>query len=402
MSREALDRVRLQQALVLAQEAIGRSEPNPRVGCVIGTEDGRVLGLGSTQRAGGRHAEAAAIQAAAGAGHTLIGATAWVTLEPCAHQGRTPPCCDALIAQGLARVVVAVQDPFPAVCGQGIARLRAAGIQVDAAPPDLAAAAWELNVGFFSRVLRQRPWVRLKVATTLDGRTSLENGVSQWITGEAARADGHDWRRRASAVLTGIGTVLADDPRLDVRLVPSSWQPMRVVVDSRLRLPTGARLLSAPGKVLVVSVGADQQRMAALQARGVDVLDTPRRSTHDGQASVDLARLLTALAARGVNELHVEAGPKLNAGLLAAGLVDELLLYVAPSVIGPGQGIVAWPALHTLGNRLHWSFKSVAQIGDDLRLVLEPRDATFTHLLTGLAVSAGFTCPAPLDSGGSV
>jgi len=401
VSREALDRLRLQQALDLAHDAIGVSEPNPRVGCVIGTEDGRVFGVGSTQQAGGPHAEAVALRAAANAGHALRGATAWVTLEPCAHYGRTPPCCDALVAEGLARVVVAVADPFPGVCGEGIARLRAAGIQVDAAPDDLAAAAWDLNVGFFSRMLRQRPWVRLKVATTLDGRTGLENGLSQWITGADARSDGHAWRRRASAVLTGIGTVLADDPQLDVRLVPSNWQPTRVVVDSGLRMPDSARLLSRPGQVLVVAAGADGERRAALQGRGVEVLNLPIRTAAGGRPAVDLCALLATLAARGVNELHVEAGPRLNASLLMANLVDELLVYVAASLVGPGQGMVAWPPLQTLASRSQWVFKSATPVGDDLRLILRPRDAAFGLFSARLTVSENFTRPRPPESGES-
>jgi diaminohydroxyphosphoribosylaminopyrimidine deaminase/5-amino-6-(5-phosphoribosylamino)uracil reductase len=217
------------------------------VGCVLGRADGSVLGRGATQQAGGPHAEVMALRDAAAAGHSVQGATAWVTLEPCAHHGRTPPCCDALIAAGLARVVVAIGDPFAQVAGAGLARLRAAGIEVVMADADIAQAAREINIGFFSRIERGRPWVRMKIAASLDGRTALPNGVSQWITGEPARTDGHAWRRRAAAVLTGIGTVLEDDPRLDVRLVPTPAQPLRVVVDSRLETPPAARLLQPPG-----------------------------------------------------------------------------------------------------------------------------------------------------------
>ncbi|MDE2454156.1 MAG: bifunctional diaminohydroxyphosphoribosylaminopyrimidine deaminase/5-amino-6-(5-phosphoribosylamino)uracil reductase RibD, partial [Burkholderiales bacterium] len=253
----SLDRERLVRALALAETSFGLCEPNPRVGCVIGRADGSVLGSGATQRAGEAHAEIVALRAAAAAGHDVRGATAWVTLEPCAHHGRTPPCCDALIAAGIARVVVAVADPFPAVDGRGIERLRAAGIEVAMADADLAAAAREVNIGFFSRMRRGRPWVRLKIAASLDGRTALANGVSQWITGPAARADGHAWRRRAGAVLSGIGTVLEDDPRLDVRLVPTALQPLRVVVDSRWQTPPAARVLAPPGAVLVVGAGPD-------------------------------------------------------------------------------------------------------------------------------------------------
>ena len=247
-----LDQQRLRDALALAESVFGLTEPNPRVGCVVGHADGTVLGRGATQQPGGPHAEVMALRDAAAAGHTVEGATAWVTLEPCAHHGRTPPCCDALIAARVARVVVAAGDPFPQVNGQGIARLRAAGIRVDLADGELAQAAHDINVGFFSRVQRGRPWVRLKVAASLDGTTALHNGASQWITSEAARRDGHAWRKRASAVLTGIGTALADDPRLDVRLVDTPRQPLRVVLDSQFRLPPTARLLAPPGQVLVV------------------------------------------------------------------------------------------------------------------------------------------------------
>ena len=261
-----LDQHRLLEALDLAASAIGTTEPNPRVGCVIGTADGQLLSRGATQQAGGPHAEVMALRDAAAQGCDVRGATAWVTLEPCAHHGSTPPCCDALIAAGVARVVVALQDPFAQVAGTGLERMRAAGVQVDMADADIAEAAWNLNIGFFSRLLRQRPWVRLKVAASLDGRTALDNGQSQWITGAAARADGHAWRKRASAVLTGIGTVLADDPRLDVRLVPSTWQPLRVVVDSTLRTPPGARLLAPPGQVLIATALASP--VTKLQAIG--------------------------------------------------------------------------------------------------------------------------------------
>ena len=240
----------MREALALAHQAIGLTDPNPRVGCVLATDDGRVIGRGHTQQAGGPHAEVMALRDAQTRGESVQGATAVVTLEPCAHHGRTPPCCDALIAAGIGRVVMAMRDPFPQVAGQGVARLRAAGIEVIelAADSDAAQAAYALNIGFFSRIERGRPWVRLKAATTLDGRTALDNGVSQWITGEAARRDGHAWRRRAGAVLTGVGTVLDDNPRLDVRLVDTARQPLRVVVDSRLDMPLHARILEHPAR----------------------------------------------------------------------------------------------------------------------------------------------------------
>jgi diaminohydroxyphosphoribosylaminopyrimidine deaminase/5-amino-6-(5-phosphoribosylamino)uracil reductase len=371
MTAGALDALRMQEALDLAASAIGVSDPNPRVGCVIGLPDGRVLGSGATQQAGGPHAEIMALRAALAAGHGVRGATAWVTLEPCAHHGRTPPCCDALIDAGIARVVVAMADPFPQVNGAGIERLRAAGIEVAMAEGEIAAEARELNIGFLSRVLRGRPWVRMKIAASLDGRTALTNGSSQWITGDAARADGHAWRRRASAVLTGIGTVLEDDPRLDVRAVPTSLQPARVVVDSGLRTPPAARLLAPPGAVLIVAASADDPgsnaRRSALEAQGAEVIVQPGPG-----GKVDLAALLGTLAARGVNELHVEAGHKLNASLLRDGLVDELLVYLAPKLIGLGREMAAFGPLTSLTDALQFRFLDIAIVGDDLRLRARP------------------------------
>jgi len=371
-SLSPLDRSRLAEALALAETGFGVTEPNPRVGCVIGHADGRVLGRGATQVAGGPHAEVVALREAQAAGHDVAGATAWVTLEPCAHFGRTPPCCDALIAARIGRVVVAVDDPFPQVAGQGLARLRAAGVEVvlaaEAGATDLAEAAREVNIGFFSRFTRGRPWVRLKVAASLDGRTALADGRSQWITGEAARADGHAWRRRASAVLTGIGTVLEDDPRLDVRAVPTRLQPVRVVVDSRLQTPPAAKLLAPPGRgVWIFAAADDAARRAALEAAGAEVLQQPGPG-----GKVDLAAMLGTLAPRGVNELHVEAGHKLGGSLLREGLVDELLVYLAPKLIGPGREFAVLPALAQLDDAMAWRFVDVAPVGDDLRLRLRP------------------------------
>ena len=365
-----LDKTRLAQALALAETAISVTEPNPRVGSVIGAADGSWFVGGATQQAGGAHAEVMALRAAAAAGQDVRGATAWVSLEPCAHHGRTPPCCDALIAAGIGRVVAALADPFPQVNGQGLARLRAAGVEVLLAEADgeAAEAARDINIGFFSRVQRGRPWVRMKVAASLDGRTALDNGVSQWITGEAARADGHAWRRRASAVLTGIGTVLADDPRLDVRAIPTVMQPLRIVLDSRLQTPPTARLLAPPGRgVWIYAAQAPAERRAALEAAGAEV-----HLLGDAENRIDLPALLTDLAQRGVNELHVEAGPRLNGALLAAGLVDELLLYVAPKLVGPGRPLAALPPLEALDTATQFRFLDVQPVGDDLRLRLRP------------------------------
>jgi diaminohydroxyphosphoribosylaminopyrimidine deaminase/5-amino-6-(5-phosphoribosylamino)uracil reductase len=358
------DLSRLREALSLAESAIGRSEPNPRVGCLLVDAQGRTLGRGATQQAGGAHAEVEALRDAQRAGHDLRGATAYVSLEPCAHHGRTPPCCDALIAAQLGRVVVATRDPNPLVAGQGLARLRAAGIAVDPAGGPIAREARELNIGFFSRMLRKRPWVRMKIAASLDGRTALDNGASQWITGEAARADGHRWRKRASAVLTGIGTVLEDDPRLDVRLVPTPRQPLRVIVDSRLQTPAAARILDAPGEVLVYTATADAPQAPSLRARAAELVPM---AAPDGK--VDLAAMLADLARRGVNELHVEAGHKLNASLLREGLVDELLVYLAPKLLGIGREMAAFGPLSSLSQALAFEFTQVERIGDDLRVL---------------------------------
>jgi diaminohydroxyphosphoribosylaminopyrimidine deaminase / 5-amino-6-(5-phosphoribosylamino)uracil reductase len=361
------DHAGLAEALALAQQAMGLSEPNPRVGCVIADSDGRVLGTGFTQQAGGAHAETAALAAAHDAGHDVRGATAWVSLEPCAHHGRTPPCCDALIAAGIARVVVAVEDPNPLVAGQGVARLRAAGVVVEQAEGDLARQARELNIGFFSRMQRGRPWVRLKIAASLDGRTALNNGASQWITGTAARTDGHGWRKRASAVLTGIGTVLEDNPRLDVRLVPAQRQPVRVIVDSRLQTPADANVLNVPGEVLLYSAVPHVQREQVLRDRGAVLCHLP-----NGAGKVDLAAMLADLAQRGVNELHVEAGHGLNASLLRANLVDELLVYLAPKLLGLGRDMASFGPLQSLAEAFAFEFTQIDRIGEDLRILARP------------------------------
>ncbi len=358
------------QALALAEQAIALSEPNPRVGCLIVSADGQVIGRGHTQQAGGPHAEVMALRDAAGQGHSVRGATAVVSLEPCAHHGRTPPCCDALAEAGIARVVMAVEDPNPLVAGQGAARLRATGIEVttQGVSPQTVDAARELNIGFFSRMERRRPWVRMKIAASLDGRTALPNGVSQWITGEAARTDGHAWRRRAGAVLTGVGTVVEDNPRLDVRLVPTPRQPLRVVVDSRLDAPLGARLFEAPGSVLVYAAHPTTERLAAFADRGIDVARVPGAND-----KVDLAAMLADLAARGINELHVEAGHKLNGSFVRERLVDEFLIYLAPKLLGAGRDLAAFGPLTDLSEAVELRFHQVDRIGDDLRVLARPK-----------------------------
>lgn len=367
LSPDALDRERLIQALNLARTSFGLTEPNPRVGCVLGYGDGRVLGQGATQQAGAAHAEMMALRDAQAAGHGTQGCTAWVTLEPCAHFGRTPPCCDALIAAGIARCVIAIGDPNPQVAGRGMERMRAAGIEVVVldAEDALAREAHEINIGFFSRQQRARPWVRAKVASSVDGRVALPDGRSKWITGEAARADGHRWRLRASAVLTGIGTVLADNPRLDVRAVPAPSQPLRVVLDRQLRLPSDAALLRPPGNVLVVAGGPSPQGAARLRAVGAEVWD-------DGGAG--LPALLARLADRGVNEIHLEAGPTLTGAFAAEDLIDEWLLYVAPVLLGPGRPMAELAALEGLGVAQRYRWLEAIPLGDDLRLRLRRRD----------------------------
>ena len=360
----------MRQALALAEQAIGLSEPNPRVGCVITTPEGRVIGQGHTQQAGGPHAEVMALRDAQANGESVQGATAYVTLEPCAHQGRTPPCCDALIQAGLQRVVVAIKDPNPLVAGQGMVRMQAAGIQVDELPPGpLADLAHEINIGFFSRMQRGRPWVRLKAAISLDGRIALSNGQSQWITGAAARTDGHAWRKRASAILTGIGTVLADDPRLDVRLVPTALQPLRVVLDSRLQTPATAQLLKPPGKVLLYASQTSAEPLQTLASLGVEI-STVAQAT--GNSSIDLGTVLADMGQRGVNELHVEAGQRLNGAFMREGWVDEYLIYMAPLLLGMGRDLSDLGPFDHLQQGTRLQFHSVTPLGDDLRIMARP------------------------------
>jgi diaminohydroxyphosphoribosylaminopyrimidine deaminase/5-amino-6-(5-phosphoribosylamino)uracil reductase len=355
----------MQRALALAEGAIGLSEPNPRVGCVLVDSTGRWIGEGHTQAAGSAHAEVMALRDARSRGLDPRGATAYVTLEPCSHHGRTPPCCDALVAAGVGRVVIAAGDPNPRVNGQGVARLRAAGIAVEAAGDVAAEATRELNIGFFSRMQRGRPWVRMKIAASLDGRTALDNGISQWITGDAARHDGHAWRRRAAVLLTGSGTVLADDPRLDVRGHAIAHQPLRVVADSTLATPPGARLFEAAAPLLFATASPDPARVAALRERGAEVLACP-----GAEGRVDLQALLLELARREANEVHVEAGARLNAALLQAGWVDELLVYQAPLLLGAGRGMARLGPLATLAEAQRFTFHRVDRVGSDLRLLL--------------------------------
>lgn len=354
----------MRKALALARQAQWICPPNPAVGCVIVLNDGQVVGA-HTQATGQAHAEAQALQILAARGLTARGATVYVTLEPCAHHGRTPPCADALVQAGVARVVVAIQDPNPLVAGRGIERLRAAGIPVELGL--LAEEAREVNLGFFSRMQRGRPWVRLKVAASLDGRTALDDGRSQWITSAAARADGHAWRARAGAVLTGIGTVLEDDPRLDVREVDTPRQPLRVIVDSRLETPPSARILPPPGSVLIYHAQDHPARCAALAAAGAELVCRPGAG-----GKVDLGAMLADLAQRGINELHVEAGHKLNGSFVREDRVDEYLVYLAPKLIGQGREMMRFGPIERLDDAPALEFLEVQQVGPDLRLRARP------------------------------
>jgi len=351
------DNAYMASAIALAERGLYTTTPNPRVGCVI-VAGGSVIGEGWHERAGLPHAEANALADVAARGRSPRGATMYVTLEPCNHVGRTPPCADAVIAAGIGRVVVAMADPNPAAAA-GAARLRAAGIAVDMGL--LGDQARELNVGFVSRMTRGRPWVRMKVASSLDGRTALSTGESKWITGEAARADGHHWRARACAILTGHGTIHHDDPQLTVRAIATSRQPRRIVIDRHAETDPSARVL-ADDNVLMVTAGA---RNPAWRP-GVDHLALP-----DANGRIDLDALMDALGERVINELHVEAGGKLNGALLGAGLVDEVLLYIAPCLIGdPARGIAEFPsALAHLSDRIDLAVREVVRIGEDLRVV---------------------------------
>lgn len=358
----AVDHIHMSHALRLAERGLHTTMPNPRVGCVI-AKDGTVAGEGWHERAGEPHAE---IHALRQAGEQARGATVYVTLEPCSHHGRTPPCAEALVAAGVARVVAAMRDPNPRVAGNGLELLRSKGIEV--ATGLMAVQARELNIGFILRMERGRPWVRSKIAASLDGRTALENGVSQWITGAAARRDVQRWRARSCAILTGVGTVLADDPQLTVRDVDTGRQPLRVVVDSRLRTPPSARIAQG-GSTLLVAAMEDAAKADTLRAAGAEVLALPGV---DGR--VDLPALFEELARREINEILVEAGTGLNGPLLQAGLIDELLLYYAPTLLGDAaHGMFALQPLREMSQRVELDILELDRIGQDIRLRARPR-----------------------------
>jgi len=361
MSFTAVDHGMMARALQLAERGLWTTTPNPRVGCVL-VRDGEIVGEGWHERAGEAHAE---IHALRQAGEKALGATAYVTLEPCSHHGRTPPCAEALIAAGVVRVVAAMADPNPLVAGRGFAILQAAGIEV--AVGLLESEARELNIGFVSRMTRGRPWLRLKVAASLDGKTALNNGISQWITGQDARRDGHAWRARACAILTGIGTVRDDDPQLSVRDVETTRQPLRVVVDSKFETPLAARILQG-GPVLVAGAVEQPEKVAALRAAGAEVVILPNAA-----GKVELRDLLEELGRRGINEVHAEAGFKLNGSLMREGLVDELLLYLAPCLIGhEASGLFNLPELTTLDGKRRLQIRDLRQVGADIRVLARP------------------------------
>ncbi len=360
----AVDSIWMARALRLAEHGLYGTSPNPRVACVV-VKDGKRAGDGWHRRAGEPHAEVYALREA---GELARGATAYVTLEPCCHTGRTPPCSDALIAAGVARVVVAMTDPNPQVAGKGIAKLRAAGIDVECGL--MEAAAVELNAGFVSRMTRGLPFVRSKIGMSLDGRTALANGASQWITRPEARLDVQHWRARSCAVLTGINTILSDDAQLNVRELETGRQPLRVVLDSNLRMPLTARILSAftsqagRGEVLIYSALNDAQKIARLQDAGATVVILP-----DGFGQIDLQAMLRDLARRGCNEILLEAGAVLNGAMLRAGLVDQLLLYIAPKLLGDmARGMAALGELTSLDQGIAMQWQDVRQIGGDLRI----------------------------------
>ena len=354
----AADHEFMGQALALAGRGLYTSTPNPRVGCVV-VREGAVVGTGWHEKAGLEHAEVLALKAA---GERARGATLYLNLEPCSHHGRTPPCVDAVIAAGIRRMVAAVQDPNPKVAGSGFAKLRAAGIAVEQGLREEEAR--ELNVGFFARMRRGRPWVRMKIAASLDGRTALANGKSQWITGEAARADGHRWRARACAVLAGFGTVRDDDPQLNVRGIDTPRQPLKIVVDSKFETSPGARLLK-DGKTLVVGAVNDLKKITALHAMGAETVVIPNE-----RGKVELFKLMQELARRELNEIHVEAGTRLNGSLLQAGVVDELLVYLAPSLIGDsGRGMFSLPELTELSQAAPLKIREIERLGTDLRIL---------------------------------
>ena len=347
-------------ALEWAAKGLFNTTPNPRVGCIL-VKDGRIIGCGHTQPAGQDHAEVQALNDARAKGNDIKGATAYVTLEPCSHFGKTPPCTDALIEAGIARAVIAIEDPYPDVAGRGIVKLREAGIDVSVGL--MANEAREMNIGFFSRFERGKPWVRMKSAASLDGKTGLYNGQSQWITSEPARNDGHVWRARACAILTAIGTVKTDNPQLTVRAIETPRQPQRIVVDSKLEISPDAKVL-AGGGTWIFTASNNAEKEVQLRDKGAEIIQMPNA---DGK--VDLPAMIAELGKRHINELHVEAGARMNGALLEQGCVDELLLYLAPNLLGDAQPMFALPALDNLDEKTTMRFHEITQIGEDARIL---------------------------------
>ena len=369
-------------ALLQAELRPGLPAPNPAVGCVLVSSTGKLIAKGHTQAVGGAHAEVMALRDAAAQGESTVGATAYVTLEPCSHFGRTPPCCNALIEAKVAKVVIALLDPNPLVAGKGVEMLQKAGIEVEVLPVDhpQAIASKELMIGFFSRMVRKTPWVRMKIAASLDGKTALQNGQSQWITSSEARDDGHAWRARAGAILTGVGTVLADDPRLDVRAVVTQRQPHVVIVDSTLKTPITAQLfaihniaeksINTPARgIFIYTNSRNSEKKAILEQLGAMVVVLPDSEAFEASGKVDLRLMLQDLAKREINELHVEAGATLNGALISAGLVDEFLIYLAPKLLGAGRGMADFAPLADLTHAMPLDFISVDKVGPDVRLL---------------------------------
>ena len=345
-------------ALRLAKRGLFTTDPNPRVGCVI-VKNGQIVGEGWHERAGEPHAEVHALNAA---GNQAQGATAYVTLEPCCHQGRTPPCSEALIRAKLARVVIAMQDPHTRVDGGGIAQLREAGIQVDTGLLQVQAAA--LNPGFIKRMQRGRPFVRCKLGMSLDGRTAMASGESKWITSAAAREDVQRLRARSSAIVTGVGTVLADNPSMTVRLEGIERQPLRVVVDTNLSMPETAKMLSLPGRTLVMTCSDDDAARQRLQQAGAEVMLMPYCSN-----SVSMEAVLDTLAEREINEVLLETGATLSGAMLQQGLIDELIIYMAPVLMGDNaRGLFHLPGLEKMADKIQLEFTDVRAVGKDLRI----------------------------------
>ncbi|HRL28591.1 MAG TPA: bifunctional diaminohydroxyphosphoribosylaminopyrimidine deaminase/5-amino-6-(5-phosphoribosylamino)uracil reductase RibD [Alcaligenes sp.] len=366
----------MRQALALAEQSLYITAPNPRIACLI-VREGRLLASGVTQQAGGPHAEVMALRQARENGVDVAGATFYVTLEPCSHHGRTPPCAQALVQAAPARVVVAMHDPNPLVAGRGLALLRQAGITVDG--PLCVEQALQVNAGFFARMTRARPWLWLKMAASLDGRSALPDGRSQWITGPQARDDGHHWRARSCVVLTGIGTVQADNPRLNVRAVDTPRPPIKAVLDTQLRLDPAAALLDGT-PCWVFSHRRDPQREAQLADRNAQVIPMPLRDGH-----VDVRAVLDWMAGQQINEVHAEAGARLSGALLDAAVVDQLLMYVAPKILGHGRGVADIAALSGLDAVQPFEFTDLRLLGQDARLLARQREhwAALLHAVGG-------------------